>query len=90
MADARLAGISSEVLSDGSPERRLAALNIEAIGNSAGIPERRVAALSLEAISNSAGPTERRLSALTLEVLTPARIARPFVGWGWPISTRYI
>ena len=90
MADARLAAISSETLSDGSPERRLAAVSVEALGDSASVPERRLAAVSVEALGDGNGPPERRLAALTIEVLTPARIAQPFVGWGTPIATRYM
>lgn len=86
MADARLGAQSDEALSDGSPERRLAAISAESITNSGGAPSRQLAAISVESVTNAAnGSPSRQLSAISVEVLVPARLA--FVGWGTPIRS---
>ena len=84
MADARLGAQSSEVLSDGLPARRLAAMSIEALSANAAAPDRRLAAMSSEVLTTSVAP-DRRLGSMSVEVLVPAKLK--FVGWGVPVST---
>lgn len=86
MADARLGAQSSEALTDGVPERRLAAVSAEALSTNGAAPERRLAAVSMESLTNAANDTpERRLAALSVEVLVPVRLT--FVGWGIPVKS---
>lgn len=84
MADARLAAVTAEAVTDGTPSRQLAAVSAEALTD-ATAPSRQLAAVSVETLSDSDGPPERRLSAISVEVLVPARLV--FVGWGTPIKT---
>ena len=85
MADSRLAGQSDEVLSDGSPNRRLAALNTESLTDATS-PTRQLAALNTESLNNASnGSPVRQFGGISIEVLVPARLG--YTGWGPPIKS---
>ena len=85
MADARLGAQSNEVVTNGLPDRRLAAIGADVLTTQETTPSRQLGAVSNDVLSTAAAVPQRQLGAISVEVLVPARFG--FVGWGIPVRT---